>query len=398
MRDSNTKADNGYEWRMVLVTSLAISFLAFDRLATGYLGPFLVHSLALSNTQLGSIYSIQAVAVALTGFAVGHLSDRSGKRVGLLVPLLLAAGVCAGFALFIDGYAMLLGLRLASGIALGGVSPIIQSIVTGQSTPSRLGRNIGVQTLLMFLISQMAGPLVLPRIAETWGWQAGFFASSLPFILLAAAVALLVREIPGTQSNGQGPAEPEALSSDARRTVWLCLVISACFMIWLVVHATFLPVYLVEQRGFTPTGAGNLLGTLGVAGAIGGLILPMVSDRLGRRNVLAGGLFLSVLVPLVVLLLPGQGIGLRAGLFIGWMAVGALPIYAVMIPGGAVPPSRIAVTVALIVGTGEIVGGVIAPLVAGTLADAFGMAAPFWSALGMAVLSFALSLLLPSRS
>ena len=45
-----------YENRMVLVTSLIISFLAFDRLSTGYVGPYLIKAFGLSNTELGALY------------------------------------------------------------------------------------------------------------------------------------------------------------------------------------------------------------------------------------------------------------------------------------------------------------------------------------------------------
>lgn len=389
----------GYEGRMVLVTSLAISILSFDRLATGYLGPYLVKGLDLSNAQLGAIYSVQAMAVALAGLVMGRVSDRTGRRVRLLAPLLLLSALCAGGTLLVQGYAMLLVARLASGVALGGVSPITQSIVTTQSTPERLGRNIGIQTLLMFLVSQMAGPLILPRIAEHWGWQAGFTVSALPFLLLAAAAVLLLRETPtDARSRHTASDSSVSLSPDARRTVWLCLGISACFMLWLVIHSTFLSVYLVQRRGLTPLEAGAILGTLGVAGGLGGLTLPMISDRFGRRPVLMAGMLLSALVPLATLFWQGPVWALQIFLSIGWMAVGALPIYAVMIPGEAVPPARMAGIVALVIGVGEIVGGVVGPLLAGWLADLFDISAPFWLAFAATALCFGLTMALPAQT
>jgi ACS family hexuronate transporter-like MFS transporter len=389
----------GYEGRMVLVTSLAISFLAFDRLAIGYLGPYLVAELGLNNAQLGAVYSVQAMAVALTGLIMGRVSDRSGRRVRLLAPLLVLSALCAGSTLLVHGYAMLLVVRLASGAALGGISPITQSIVTAQSAPARLGRNIGIQTLLMFLVSQMAGPLILPRVAEHWGWQAGFVVSAVPFLLLAAAVVMLLRETPtdaGTQHIMSDKNENASLSPEARRTVWLCLGISACFMVWLVIHSTFLSVYLVQRRGLTPTEAGAILGMLGVAGGLGGLVLPMMSDRFGRRPVLMTGMLLSALVPLSTLLWHGPVWGLQICLSIGWMAVGALPIYAVMIPGEAVPRARVAGVVALVIGIGEIVGGMAGPLLAGWLADVFDISAPFWLAFAAVTLCFGLTMALPA--
>jgi len=389
-----------YEMRMVLVTSLVISFVAFDRLATGYIGPYLVAALKLTNTQLGAIYSIQALTVAIAGYGIGQLSDRTGKRKQLLVSLLVLAAICATGSLLVQGYIALLVVRLLSGAALGGISPITQSILTSQSEPKRIGRNIGVQTLLMFLISQMLGPIVLSRIADAWGWQAAYVASAVPFLLLAAGVGVAIRDTNGAASAGSASSigDIAALSGQARRTIGLCLAISAGFMFWLVVHSTFLSVYLVEKMHFTPTEAGTILGTLGLAGCVGGLALPLLSDRIGRKTVLTLGMALAAIVPIAILLWTGPTWGLQALLFVGWLAVGSLPIYAVIIPGETVPPARLAATVAMTIGVGEIAGGVVGPIMAGRLADSFGIAAPFWCALGAVFACFVLSLLIPHKA
>jgi ACS family hexuronate transporter-like MFS transporter len=382
---------------MVLVTSLVISFVAFDRLATGYIGPYLIAALDLTNTQLGAIYSTQAVAVAIAGYAIGRLSDRTGKRKHLLVLLLIMAAICAMGSLLVQGYIALLAIRLASGAALGGISPITQSILTSQSLPERMGRNIGVQTLLMFLVSQMLGPIVLSRIADAWGWQAAYVASAVPFLLLATGVWLVIREFGGSTGPAAGAVADAGggLTASARRRIGLCIAISAGFMFWLVVHTTFLSIYLVEKMHYTPTGAGAVLGTLGLAGCVGGMALPLLSDRFGRNAMLTVGMALAMIVPTAVLLWTGPAWGLQVLLFVGWLAVGALPLYAVLIPGETVPPARIAATVAVTIGVGEIAGGVAGPLLAGALADGFGIAAPFWAALAIVVVCFGLSLLMP---
>lgn len=387
-----------YEWRMVLVTSLAISFLAFDRLASGALGPYLIAGLNLSKTQLGSLYSVQAIAVALMGFVIGGYSDHTGNRRKLLALLLTIAALCALAVMTVNSYAGLMLARLASGMALGAVSPISQSILTIQSSPARIGRNIGVQTLLMFMIGQVLGPFLLPVLAERWGWQAGFTASALPFLILAVAVLVLLRESPRAKSSvaasGEG-SSAAVLSPDARRTVWLCLGIAAFFMIWLVIYSTFLTVFLVERWGVSPPVAGSMLGTLGIAGGVGGFVLPLLSDRLGRKTILLLGMGLAAISPVAVLFWTGPLWGLQVVLAIGWLAVGVLPLYAVIIPGAVVPQARIAVTIALIIGTGEVVGGVGGPILAGQLADLYGLLAPFWLALLAVVASFGLTILLP---
>lgn len=391
-------ADAGYEWRMVLVTSLAISFLALDRLASGALGPYLLAGLGLTKTELGSLYSVQAIAVAVMGFVVGRYSDRTGNRRKLLALLLVLSAICSLAVMAVNAYAALMLVRLASGVALGAVSPISQSIVTSQSSPARLGCNIGVQTLLMFLVGQVLGPFILPVLAEKWGWQAGFAASAGPFAILAIVVLMLLKD--SSSARADVPDQNSATSAterspEARLAVSLCLGIAACFMIWLVIYSTFLTVFLVERWGVTPPVAGSMLGTLGIAGGVGGFMLPLLSDRFGRKRVLLFGMLLGMISPLATLFWTGPLWGLQLCLAVGWVAVGVLPLYAVVIPGSSVPPGRIAATIALVIGTGEVVGGVGGPIMAGWLADQYGIAAPFWLALVAVSICVALVSLLP---
>lgn len=386
----------GYEARMVLITSMVVSTVAADRYATGYLGPYLVEAFNLSKAQLGAIYSIQAVAVALAGYAVGFMSDRLGKQTSVLVPLLLVAAVASIGVLPVQAYFMLLAVRAVSGCALGGIVPVTQAITTSQSTPTKVGRNIAIQTLVLFLVSQMLAPIVQTRVADAWGWQAGYAVSAIPFVLMALLLGRFVKDRPrATASAGAPETASVRLSPEVRRTVFLCMVISAGFTFWAIIHSTFLALYLVEKLGYTPVAAGNTMGMLGVAGAIGGIGLPLLSDYIGRRRALILGMLLAASLPVTLLTWSGPSWGLHALLFLGWIAMGSLPIHAVLVPSDTVPAARVASTVALILAVGEILGGVVGPIAGGALADRFGAQTPFQVAFATALLSLVCALLLP---
>lgn len=105
----------------------------------------------------------------------------------------------------------------------------------------------------------------------------------------------------------------------------------------------------------------------------------------------------ATITPLGVLFVDGSLLFLAAALFAGWLSVGALPIYSVVIPGESVDPRRAATTIAMIMGCGELVGGVIAPLLAGRLADKLGLVTPFWFTAIAVLICAALSLLLVDK-
>ncbi|HEX7887017.1 MAG TPA: MFS transporter [Phenylobacterium sp.] len=389
-------AFRGYENRMVAVTSLMVAFVAFDRLAIGYLAPYLVKAFGLSNTDIGALYAAQAGAAAVGGYVAGFVSDRTGWRKQIVVPFLVLMAAFSLLSGFATGFVMLLMARVFAGAAEGPIAAVTQSIVSMQSSPHRRGLNMGVVTLCMFLVSQMASPILLTRLADQWGWSAGLLAPALPALLLALAAAVVLRrQEPQAAVPVDAVERPDGNSKQgASRNVWICAGISMIFMCWLVIHSTFLPLYLVQVRGMSPLQMGLLLSVLGVAGCVGGLVYPALSDRIGRRPTMVIAMVCATITPLGVLFIHDSGALLAVALFLGWLSVGALPIYSVVIPGESAPPARAATTIAMVMGCGELVGGVAGPLAAGRLADTLGLVTPFWFTAGAVLICAALSLLL----
>jgi len=62
------------------------------------------------------------------------------------------------------------------------------------------------------------------------------------------------------------------------------------------------------------------------------------------------------------------------------------------IPAESVDPRLTATLTGVVMGTGEVVGGVLSPLLAGSLADAYGLTAPLWLMLGCTLIAGLLTL------
>jgi hypothetical protein len=62
------------------------------------------------------------------------------------------------------------------------------------------------------------------------------------------------------------------------------------------------------------------------------------------------------------------------------------------VPSESVAPQHIATALGICMGTGEILGGVLAPYYAGSVADEVGLQAPLWMMLGVAVAAALLAL------
>ena len=113
---------------------------------------------------------------------------------------------------------------------------------------------------------------------------------------------------------------------------------------------------------------GNTMGVLGVSGLLSGFIVPALTDKFGRKPILLIFLSLGIFYPLAVHFLAGSALHLPL-MFITYFAMGCIPIGMALIPAAAVPQHSQARAIGLMMGVGEIVGGVLVPAIAGALSD-----------------------------
>ena len=164
----------------------------------------------------------------------------------------------------------------------------------------------------------------------------------------------------------------------AVRNVLLCALISVFMVGWLITGYAFLPVVFVELAGLSPATTAKLMGSVGFSALIFGAIMPALSDRIGRKPVMLIGCFVALGAPLAAATAHGVSVGMWALLFVGFAANGCFPIFMGAIPGESLPRSQMATAMGLVVGAGELLGGVFGPTLAGRIADgtALGLKAP----------------------
>jgi MFS family permease len=117
---------------------------------------------------------------------------------------------------------------------------------------------------------------------------------------------------------------------------------------------------------------------------VGGILIPALSDRIGRRLplVLAGALM--ILTPLAALYAQGPDALVVGLMLIGWIGMGSFPLFMAVVPAETLAYRSAAAVMGLVVAIGELTGGVVAPLVAGRLADGFGLQVPLLISAGCA--------------
>lgn len=383
-------------YQVVLVGLLSLNFgiLFFDRNALNFLMPFVQPDLGLNNTEIGLLASALSLTWAVSGFLFGRLSDRTGRRKSVIVAATLAFSLCSFVSGIAASFLMLLGARLLMGFAEGGVLPVSQSLTAHEVSPERRGLAMGVmQNLGSNLLGSTAAPLLLVAIAAATGWRSAFFVAALPGLVLAAMIWIFVRE-PRLPTHGEaGSGERLSLTAAfAERNILLCALISVLLVSYLVICWSFMPLYLTQIRGFDPSVMSWLMATLGISAGIGSFVVPGISDIIGRKPVMVVVPLIGVILPLGAMFMSGSPWLLAPIFFVGWALNGVFPMFMATIPSETVDPRHTATVLGLVMGTGEVLGGVFGPSLAGVAADHFGLGAALWIMLGLCIVAGLLAL------
>jgi MFS family permease len=375
-----------YETRLIWVLTITFGFVFLDRNAASFLMPFIADDLHFNNSQVGLVASALSFTWAVAAFLGGAYSDRTGNRKSFLLITVVAFSLCSFASGLAVSFVTLFSTRLLMGLAEGPILPIAQSLVAIESTAARRGNNMGVmQNFGSNLLGSFVAPLVLVAIASAFSWRWAFYLSGVPGLVMAFLIFKFVRQ-PGVAVVPAGPAAPTAAALAEKsigyremlghRNMWLCMLMAIFMVAWMVLGWAFLPLFYTKVRLIGNGQMSVLMSVLGLSAAFFSFVVPALSDRFGRRPVIVIFNCIGLLVPLAALYFQGSLLMLGALIFLGWSASGTFPLFMGTVPSETIPARYVATSLGMVVGLGEILGGVGAPAIAGRAADRYGLEAP----------------------
>ncbi len=394
---SETPRSGGYQAVVVGLLSLNFGIVFFDRNSLNFLMTFVQPELHLSNTQVGWVAGVFSFTWALAAFGVSRLSDMVGNRKLLLVLSTLAFSFCSFLTGLASSFAFLIGARILMGVAEGGVMPISHAIVASEVAPQHRGLAQGIaQNLGSNFFGSFVAPVALVWIAAHYGWRNAFYIAGIPGILSAALIWFFIKEplaLPLAKASGASSSLGASISGWLRaigaalkiRNVWVCVVMGIVLVAYLVICWAFMQLFLTKVRGYSDSDASWLMATLGISATIGSFVIAGLSDAIGRRPVMIATPLLAVILPLGAMYFEGSWWSMAALFFVGWSLNGIFPLFMATVPSESVPPAMAATVFGLCMGSCEILGGAAGPAIAGTAADSFGLSAPLWMMVGLAL-------------
>jgi MFS family permease len=370
---------------IVAVLALGFGLVGIDRFLITTMFPVIAHDLHLDYGDIGVITGALAIAWGIAALFVGNLSDRIGRR-RVLVVALIAFSVLIGASGLATGLIGLIAVRVVMGIADGAYTPASIAATLQASAPARRGFNIGIQQMMLPLFGLGLAPLIVAASLRFIDWRWIFLLFVLPGLAVARAVWLVVPQAqaapgvaPGAAPKPQGAPEVTRLISAWRAAIGytnvrIAALLMLCWLTCLITTSAFLPNYLVDYLKLPLPQMGTVMSAIGLGATTGTFLLASLSDRLGRKPVLALSAA-GALLSLVLLANTGAQVGpLFALLFFVHFFNNALITLTVgPLCSEAVPVSLMATACGMVIAVGELFGGGIAPVVVGYLAQRLGI-------------------------
>lgn len=389
---------------VLLMVSGVVNYM--DRGTLAVANPMIRAELGLSLGQMGLLLSAFLWIYAVCQLPIGGLVDRIGPRrllgIGLVVWSLaqMAGGLASSFGFFIVARAVL-------GIGEAPQFPSAARVVSNWFPLRSRGTPTGIYNAASPLGSALA-PLCLSFVVVSFNWRWAFIATGMLGLVVAVIWFALYRDPDksqmteaerryldeGSQSAGEVPskltfAEWRGLFSYA--TTWGMLIgfFGSVYLNW--VYLTWLPGYLTIERHMSLIHTGFAASVPFLCGIVGSLVAGWFSDLItrgsrspvaSRRNAVVVSMLGMMVFTIPAALVESNAIAvacISVVVFLGNAAAASSWALAT----AAAPPSRIA-SLAAIQNFGGFLGGALAPIATGFIAQASSFVPALLTAAGIA--------------
>ncbi len=360
------------DWRAITLLALGFGLVGVDRFMISTMFPVIAEDLDLDYSDIGVITGALSIAWGLAALFMGNKADRLGRRL-VIVGSLIAFSLMIGVHGLATGLLGLVVVRVLMGLADGAYVPSSIAATLESAAPRHHGRATGLQQMTSALFGLGLAPLVVAWLLNIVDWRWVFLFMSVPGFILAY---LLWRWLP--RQIEEAPVTTNSLADWrcvlAIRNVRLAMGLMLCWLTSLITLSAFMPSYLLEVEKFSFTQMSLVMSAIGIGSGIGTLILPAVSDYLGRKPVVFFSAICGATGLLLFMAAPSNPFIMFALLFIvNFCTSASIALTVGPITAEAVPAALMATASGVVICAGELLGGGLFPIVAGHLITYFGI-------------------------
>lgn len=287
-------------------------FNAMDRQIIGILAEPIRKDLGLNDTQLGLLTGLMfALFYTACGIPMGWLADRVG-RVLVIACACTLWSVCSMAGAASASFAHLAALRVGVAVGeAGGTAPSYSMIAALFPLAKR------AKALALFHlgspIAVFFGAAVAGWVAATYGWRTALFVVSMPGLLLAPALFLLVREPARPAEAATTPLISQSFRDFLGHPVLRLHFLFAGFTAFAMqAQQGWAPAFLMRVKGMSLLDLSRYYSLVSLVAMGGGLLIGgLLTDYLGRRSKRAYALVpaagLAIAMPLMLAAILADG-------------------------------------------------------------------------------------------
>jgi MFS family permease len=381
--------NSGLGFGLFVMTLTHVLTHVFGRLYTASF-PIIRDEFSFSIQQLGLIAAIPPLVQALFSIPCGILTDRFGSKRMLLVSLALAVVGSVLAAASRDPVMLIIAVCMVY-INTTIYHPAAYSFTTRQFSRRDRSKVLGIHGAGAN-VGVALGPLTLSLFLGVLGltWRHVYLFWAIP-IGLSAFFVLKLSEIEADYVPEEDQDIEETGSGDARSLFTLGLVMFLVYTSFRTVAqqiiGTFMPIFIVDYKGFTVEQMGLIYGSTSLTGLVSAPVGGLLASKFGAKRWLAVSIVLNMMA---LAFLPYATGGLVfVALYMAYGFSGSLGMAArSALIANLTPRSQRGMGYALLFLPGSIMGA-ISPVIAARLIENFGMKQLFPISIGIGVLGLA---------
>ena len=380
---------------IAIITCISLNALdGFDVLAISFASPGIASEWGINRAALGVVLAMELVGMAIGSIVLGGTADKYGRKPTILCCLLLMTTGMLGAAL-VNQIATLLVFRFLTGLGIGGMLAATNAMVSEFANAKY--RNLCVILMATgYPFGAVIGGTIASELLAIFDWRAVFYFGGAVTAVFIAVVAFCLPESPVFMANrpdknalnkvnkllkrmgktpiaqlSATPARPRTSSysqlfTPALRKITVLLIAGYFAQIMTFYFILKWIPKIVVDMGFQPSQAGFVLVWANIGGAIGAVLLGLLSSRLDLRKLLIP-VFIAAFVMVCVFGIGYQSLGALAlvsaatGFFTN---AGVVGLYGLM--ARSFPAEVRASGTGVVIGIGR-AGAALSPIIGGML-------------------------------
>jgi MFS family permease len=290
------------KWLVLFGGFFSYTFDAMDILLLAMCLQAIMADLHLAPAAAGMLATSTMIGVALSAVIMGWYSDNYGRRAALLVSLVSFSVFTMAIALT-TSYWEILGLRFIAGLGLGGLWSVISAYIS-ETWPIHQRGRAAAFALSSFPLGVALAAYFAGHIIPDYGWRAAFWTagSAIP---VAIYIYFFVPESAAWKMQHETRSElkerdhkkqdlvtiDEIFTKDLAKSTILGALVAGLSLSAYWGTTTWLPTYLVKERGLSVSEMGMFMTVLSVGMFVGYQLFGWLADAIAKRHALLITLF-----------------------------------------------------------------------------------------------------------